>query len=225
MDTGRKCDLFLRKVFSLFGDLLRLNTAAPEGHQGQISGCDNGQNVWTHANGLWEQELSQTRGTVQIHVREKSACSLCGAATGGRLNFVPIMTRIKAQNRVWENSRTPPLPLLLSNFPSTAQRVLSLYLSALSLDVSLKLLCFLSFSTPPDQRLKSASRCFWQWERERGRESTWDYKWLLNKHLKPQKSVTRTFYSFQVVKNTISRLSIWPCELLNAQASITITVI
>ncbi len=109
--------------------LQRLNTAAPEGHQGQISGCDNGQNVWTHANGLWEQELSQTRGTVQIHVREKSACSLCGAATGGRLNFVPIMTRIKAQNRVWENSRTPPLPLPLSNFPSTAQRVLSLYLS------------------------------------------------------------------------------------------------
>lgn len=83
---------------------------------GTISGCDNGQNVWTHANGLWEQELSQNMRNGPdterlVHVREKSACSLCGAATGGRLNLVPIMTRIKAQNRVWEKLSGPLLSL------------------------------------------------------------------------------------------------------------------
>lgn len=160
MDTGKKCDLFLRserqkRVCSsnrkqILRSLLRLNTAAPERHQGQISGCDNGQNVWTHANGLWEQELSQNMrngpDTERSFMWERKAPVLCvQRLQEGVWILSQSWHGLKRRTECGKTPGTPPLPL--SKFPSTAQRVLSLYLSAQSLDVSLKLLCFFSLST------------------------------------------------------------------------------
>ncbi len=112
-------------------------------------------------------------------------------------------------------------PLLSLSFSQTSLQPLSVSFLSISWCFSQTLVLSLFFhSSRPTLEISQQVLLT-----ERERESTWDYKWLLKKHLKPQKSVTRTFYSFQVVKNTISRLSIWPCELLNAQASITLTVI
>lgn len=115
----------------------------------------NGQNVWTHANGLWEQEQSQdmrkgpepTRYRTArscTFVRQKTACSLCRAATGGRLNFVPIMTHgLKRRTECGKNSLDPSsrsfkLSFRLFSLQPLSMQFLSIY--------RLNLLMFLSNS-------------------------------------------------------------------------------
>lgn len=111
--------------------------------------------MWTHANGLWEQEQSQDmrRGPDPeprsfMCVCERKTSVLCRAATGGRLNFVLIMTRIKPQ-KCGKTLGPPPLPLarVLSNFPSGYFPLVPLNRSACHFSLSLHSIswCFVLF--------------------------------------------------------------------------------
>lgn len=117
--------------------------------------CYNGQNVWTHANGLWEQEQSQDmrRGPDPeprsfMCVCERKTSALCRAATGGRLNFVLIMTRIKPQ-KCGKNFGTPSSPSCPRTFelPSGYFPLVPLNRSACHFSLSLHSIswCFVFF--------------------------------------------------------------------------------
>jgi len=177
-----------------------------------------------HANGLWEQEHSQDMRRGPRSVQRKTSV-LCRGATGGRLNFVLMMTRIKPQ-KCGKHFRTPssssscPSTFKLSFrlFSSSSLEPLSMSILSIS-TLNLLMFCFFSSpqryccssplsthsSTPPDtlKSWKSLSPNAWNQptgasDSERSWETT---SWLQNKHrnnplIKQQSSFWLIFHNW-----------------------------